>query len=140
MRSFYVSKCDLYLYQMYLLQSTKEVCLSLDERGFHTRQDPECKGCKKTGTITMRPGHGFALCNTLSRRGTEAALMQFHCVGYEPYGFISNSFWRAERVSQMDGTPISEIDIKTGQFLYSEEDGEPSASISDVVFEFRRAR
>nr|GEY75307.1 hypothetical protein [Tanacetum cinerariifolium] len=52
-------------------QSTKEVCLSLDEREFHTRQEPEvhlvkkCKGCKKTGTITMRPGHGFPL----SRRG-----------------------------------------------------------------------
>ncbi|GJX19747.1 UPF0587 protein [Tanacetum coccineum] len=85
----------------------------------------------------MRPGHGFALSNTLSRRGREASLMQFHCVGYEPYGFISNSLWRAER---MDGTPISEIEIKTGQFLYSKEDGEPSASISDMVFEFRRAR
>nr|GEW87137.1 hypothetical protein [Tanacetum cinerariifolium] len=61
----------------------------------------------------------------------------FHCVGYEPYGFISNSLWRAER---MDGTPITERDIKRGKFLYPEEDGEPSASISDVVFKFRRAR
>nr|GEZ89450.1 hypothetical protein [Tanacetum cinerariifolium] len=54
----------------------------------------------------------------LSRRGREATLMQFHCVGYEPYGFISNSLWRVER----------------GKFLYPEEDEEPSASISNVVF------
>nr|GEV96783.1 hypothetical protein [Tanacetum cinerariifolium] len=68
----------------------------------------------------------------LSRRGREAALMQFHCVGYEPYGFISNSLRRAER---MDGTPITKIDIKHGKFLYPEEDREPSASIFDVRFQ-----
>nr|GEV96784.1 hypothetical protein [Tanacetum cinerariifolium] len=67
----------------------------------------------------MKTGHGFPLSKTLSRRGREVALMQFHC---------------------MDGTPITKIDIKQGKFMYPEEDGEPSASISDVVFKFRRAR
>ncbi|GJR80631.1 UPF0587 protein [Tanacetum coccineum] len=124
-------------------ESTKEVCLSLDEREFHTRQEPEvhlvkkCQGCKLTGTITMTPGQGFPLSNSLSRRGRAAALMRFRCVGYEPYGFISNGLWRAER---MDGTPITHIDIKMGPLTYPEDDGEPSASISDVVFEFRQAR
>nr|GEX89645.1 hypothetical protein [Tanacetum cinerariifolium] len=75
----------------------------------HIRESVKVEGYKKTGTITMKPGHGFPLSKTLSRRGREAALMQFNCVGYEPYGFISNSLWRAER---MDGTPITEIDIK----------------------------
>nr|GEV78501.1 hypothetical protein [Tanacetum cinerariifolium] len=83
----------------------------------------------------MRPVHGFPL----SRRGREAALMQFHCVGMTPTGSYPTTCGDLKGYVffyYMDGTSITEINIKHGNFLYPEEDVEPSASISDVVFKF----
>ncbi|PWA81026.1 UPF0587 protein [Artemisia annua] len=125
-------------------ETKNEVCVTLSETQYYSRQEPKtnlvkkCKECRKTGTITLVPGEGFPLTENYSRRGRAAPLMQFRCNGYEPFGFVSNSLWRAERG---DGIPILDIDLNENEgFAYPPEDGEEGARITNVEFEFRHAR
>ncbi|PWA79412.1 UPF0587 protein [Artemisia annua] len=67
------------------------------QRGLDYIHKSVCKDCKEIGTVTLVPGEGFPLTQNYSQRGRATPLMQFRCNGYEPFGFISNSLWRAER-------------------------------------------